>query len=366
MEKFYNLIEDRYSYPIAATLVDDRYLYFVTCYNNILYKLDLETDEYEEILMPVGNKKAEAFWHIVYYNGKLLFVPYQEEFFLEYNIADGGFNILFEELALEKPLFRDCAVDGNRLILLGMASQQLVVIDLKSKEVINKISLAKYVERPGISLFWMKLSGKYAYIFGRIGKAVLKVNYMDGKINLLKTVHEILYGEYFDNSVIYIPNPEYILQICCLDLKTGKVKHLCNAEEIQVKGVAHARYWRPKQYGQELFFLPYEAQDLIIYHMDSASLEKVEMTVGLSKSYQPNFEKAVGSIMSFGDGFIVIPFAGSGILKLNSSKEIEKTYTFKISDNILEKHILGREDNIEIREGVVDLEEFIEYVKKNG
>ena len=264
MEKFYNLIKDKYSFPIAATLVEDRYLYFVTYYNNILYKLDLETDEYEEILMPIGNKKEEAFWHIVYFNGKLLFVPYREKFFLEYDIAESEFNICLEDMMLEKPAFRDCKVAEHYLLLADTLHQNIWVIDLNTMLVVNKISLDAYAKLPGSSLFWLEVCGRYVYVFGRIGKAVLKVNYLDGKANWINTIHERYYGTHIDNMIYYMPNPEYEPQICGFDLKNGKVKKLCDVDVPRVKGVGVARYWRPKKIGDEIFFLPFEAAEMIV------------------------------------------------------------------------------------------------------
>lgn len=369
MEKFYNLIEDRYSYPIAATLVDDRYLYFVTCYNNILYKLDLETDEYEEILMPVGNKKAEAFWYIVRYDGKLLFVPYQEKFFLEYDMEKMEFSFFLEDYMQNagiKHLFRDYVLTENSLILLDMTYQKVVVIDLITKKVTTEIGLDKYATIVKSSFFGMKLKGSYLYIFGKMDKKILKVNYVDGRINVIKTCHEIYYAECDGDNIYYMPHPEYEPQIFCLNMKTGKTKCLGTVEVSKSKGVAHTRYWRVNKIDNEIIFLAYEAVELVVYNIKDKMSNIVVPYGEKYKSYQSNYDRALSEVIKYKDGFLIIPLCGNTIYKMDFEKKIQKEYKFLISDEIMQNFVLGCEGVNEIYEGVAKLEDFIEYVNEKG
>jgi len=369
MEKFYNLIEDRYSYPIAATLVDDRYLYFVTCYNNILYKLDLETDEYEEILMPIGNKKAEAFWYVIQYCNKLLFIPYQESFFLEFDMENKQFSLFLENYMRDmgvKHLFRDYVLDDNNLVLLDMTYQKIIVIDLNTKMVINEISLDKYATIVKSSFFGMKLKGKDLYVFGKMDKKILKVNYINGKINVIRTCHEIYYAECDGDNIFYMPHPEYEPQIFCLNIKTGKTKCLGNVEVQKSKGVAHTRYWRPTKIGDEIVFLAYESMEVVVYSMEDKTLNIVKPYMEKYKSYHLNYHRALSEIIKYKEGFIVIPLSGNTIFLLDSAKGVKKEYRFMISDEIVQNMILGYEGTNEIYEGVAVLEDFIQYVDKNG
>ena len=358
MQNLYFAENKKEVFPTAAVIVNDRYLYFTVWYNNLLFRLDLETGIQEETIIPFEKELIWPYRKLLLYKDSILLIPQNGARLYSYNIETKKFTTVIDYQTDEKKEmgFRDAVLIGSKIYLLSITRKDVYCVDLETFHA-HFLGLGKYLK--GNIPISLKKYGENILVFIKGEPVCLLIKLKSGNVNRIRLKHNICYAEVVNDSLIYTSSIQDLDGIYRFDLKSFQEEKLKDIEYKKLKQIESYRYWNNVQIGEKIFFLPHETDCIVTYDLKS---NEVDFIMPLQEGYllqKMQERKPIIDVLQWADDYILIPYLGNKITVIDSKGYLLKTYELQIHSKEIKTRLIEQG----AVEGIASIGDFIEYVK---
>lgn len=345
----------------GAMVIDDNYLYYTCINNNKLVKYNLTYREIEKVYyIPLKNCKLWPYREMCLYQKKIFLVPHTESVISVLDLDIEIFYELNEEvykgIEEKQTKFRHCLQDGGHLWLVSTETKQVFVLDMEDNT-IEAIDLSEC--NCTRELGQAMLYGEYIYIVSRDEDSGVRIHRESKTAYVWKQGKEISYGAIVDGNLYYASAKKDIGGIWRRNIATDdseKVFSIIDNSEIKTY-----RYWNVKEYDRKVFFLPNDAQEILVYDIDESRIEYIDVISGEIKD-----KRIIVELLKYIGGYVVMPFCAEEILvcsldfiiqnNISNKEDIKDFVNYHMNrGSILENKEL--EINIIMKNLMLDMEE---------
>lgn len=360
-EDFYNLAYKE-SFPVAAVLANNRYLFFATLYNNILYRIDMKNEAKDEMYMPIKDKKKWPFRVITYYEESVFLAPFHEDIFLKYNTKTREFDCL--DTKGDDFSFRYGIVVENKWVLLDADRNIIVIFNLEGSHVETTISLPEFDPSGNRdSYVSFKQYGSDLIVFSNHRKYLLIVSIEKGASSWIETKHSFCFGEIEGTDIFYTSCASQLDGIYCYNIETQKTRLVKQLQSEHEADLITYRYWNNKKIGDSIYFLPHECSKILKYNLVADQTEYIYPFAPEHVTKRDYGEMAVYDIIEYKNNLVAVPFFGNTVSIIENDGEIIKSYVFPIEKKILmESAFLNFEKRETVSETYFDIEDYLSYI----
>lgn len=322
----------------ASVLVDDN-LYFYS--DNVcgLYKINLISEEIEKVTdTPCNQEYAMQFSSLVYYKNRIWMIPWFANFLYIYDLKNKELVHLLlpreDGLQPGKDKFRRSVVIDKYIWLLPAYAHFLMRVDME------ELSYHLYFNWPdGAELFYGKLNFKSMCSYKN------KLYLFSGESNkniIFDTISEEMRIWHMDAHGKFGVVADGNCYVSPVDKKSAiRIVPMCNQksgnidielpDDIWVNKKSYA-YWYTDYINNKAYFLPHEADGILIWSSKSATLDVVKVDSSDYRSLVQWNTYSAYQCMEYGDKVIITPYAGNKLLLLDNHNHICKEIVLKVLD----------------------------------
>lgn len=298
----------------GAVVIDDNYLYYTCLNNNKLVKYNLLHGEVEKVYyIPIKNCKWWPYREMCLYQKKIFLIPNTEK---EIRILDLDTEIfyeindnIFEGIQEKESKFRHCLQDGRNLWLVSVETKQVFVLDMEDNTIEGvDLSECNCTHELGQAMLY----GEYIYIVSRDKEPGVRIHRENKIAYVWEPGKEICYGAIVDGNIYYASAKKDVGGICRRNIDTGAseiVFPIVDNSEIKIY-----RYWNVKEYDRKVYFLPNDAQKILVYDIDNTEMKYIDVM-----GREISDKSKIYELQKYIDGYVEMPFCGEEIVVCTSS-----------------------------------------------
>lgn len=318
-------------YPNAAVVVGD-WLYFSACYDNHLYRLNLLNKSIEEVCyVPLCRRTISPFESLHYYEGCIWMIPWMGDAIYVYSIA----NKYIEKYHLPAVgtsgesyrNFRSHIVRDKYLWLMPSKCKGIIRIDMGQKSYVEYNNWPEGTEFNETSQHYFKMMcmyDEYIYIFNDGCNKSIRLHIDTGEMSEWKLGKDRWFGIMLDQKLFVSPvRPrDNLKEIFINDYHKEKEEILPEKIWLEAK---YYSYWYPTNIKEYIFFLPNEANGIIMKNIYTEEVKVIDINVdNRNRRLGGENNYSVYQIVSYKDKHVVIPYRGNKVIILNECGDIEE------------------------------------------
>lgn len=330
-------------YINAACLVNE-YIYFTSYNSNWIFKLNIKTNNIEAVhlLLLKDSEMGMKFSGLYYYNDRIWMIPWTSENIYIYNIKNAN----VEQLPIQNEIseyskltqFRKSIVQGKYLWLLPCKYPGLIRVDMeeKSYDIYNEWPAnVSFDESKGMNFKMMTLYNDYLYLFNDACNMSIKMSTKTGEMTPWTAGSNYSYGAVCNNKFYTAPVREFdpIKIISLEDNHISKTINLPDTLWMKQQKYLYC-YWYTKTFEDKIFFMPHEANGIIMLDLLTEEINIVNIDISDYKTARVKNNYGVYDVLQYEDDYIIIPFqgnkiviiTGNGIIKEEIILETESRY----------------------------------------
>lgn len=327
-------------YMGASAIADDN-LYFYSDNACGLYRLNLISEEIKKITdMPCNQDCCIQFSSLVYYKDKIWMIPWFADFIYLYDLKNKKLAHLAlpedEGMQPGKDKFRRCVVIGKYIWLLPVYSHFLMRVDMEelSYHLYSNWPAGTELSCGGMNFKMMCPYKEKLYLFsGESNKNIV----FDTKSKEMQIWNADVHGEFgvvAGENCYVSPNSEKsnirILPICGRGVKTNKMD-IELPKDIWIKEKIYA-YWYTDFVNEKVYFLPHEADGILVWSVKDAMLDVVKVNSSDYNSLARWDSYSAYQCIGYGDKAVITPYAGNKLILLDKFNHICKEIALRVSD----------------------------------
>lgn len=329
-------------YMNAACLVK-KWIYFTSYNSSWLFRLNIETKDLEALYLLKDTKVGIKFSGIYSYNDKLWMIPWSADYIYIYDLN----NSKLEQLALPKEMcdyndmniFRKSVVQGNYLWLLPCRYPGIIRIDMeeKSYKIFNDWPDNIYFDNTKKMNFkMMTLFDNTFYLFNDGCNMSIKLSTETGVMTEWKEGYNHSFGAISNNKLYTAPVKELETFKIIPFGDSLNIKNVTMPDKLWMRQTQYLYcYWYTKILGNKIFFMPHEANGLLVMDVES---EKVDIFDIENSDYQtPREHKnySVYDVFPYEDSYLLIPYLGNKLILFSRDGVIEKEIILEVDSKYL-------------------------------
>lgn len=302
---------DRCELYINVSVLYNSTLYFTACNSSALYGLDINCKKVEFIVdLPCRTNGAMKFSKIVAYNGKLWMIPWAENIFIVYDLANSQIITIdvpytFQECEYDAK-FRDVAKDDRYIWLLPARTGLIVRIDMRNQTIKNFDELppeTSYGDKGTFNFKCFSLVDGYLYLFRDKCNRNLKFNIATEEFEFWNVETNAGYGVYMNNKII-IPQEE--------------------AESLP--------FWFHRVIDDYIYALPYGAAYIRRIHSKTEEIKDIRLPMAGYKSLLPNKNFAVYEIQKVDNEIWALGYRGNKIMRVDGEGSVIGDLSLQVAE----------------------------------
>jgi len=309
---------------INSSCLKKNTLYFTSCNSNILYTLNLDTNIIKPISMIPEDSNKMLFSGLYYYQDCIWMLPWNAKNIYIYNIRSQEIERFLLPIDVsqhdDKVKYRKPIFNGKYLYLLPMKYPGVIKINLnkKSYEIYSKWpNEITFPQNRKMNFKMMSFYNQSLYLYNDEVNQSVRISVEDGEMRIWDIGLNKHFGT-INNSRLYIPPVKKYSKLKIYDLNNGKeIRSISFNNEIWLDNEQYYSYWYTKTIKNKIFFMPHEAQRLIMLDINTEAVSLINIDTTDYTTIRDHKNYAIYEIHEYGENFILIPYQGNLVIIIN-------------------------------------------------